>query len=114
VSALQLRRTWRSGLLSTGYHVVLPWQRLPTTEKLRIVATFLPMEGGAFEAEKDVTIKLLAEALRGQLPLSGPAGLGPPLPAPPAGGLAPPVPIDSLPTGPQPRPAAPVLPPPDP
>jgi hypothetical protein len=104
VSTLQLRRSWRSGLLSTGYHVVLPWQRLPTTEKLRIVATFLPLEGGAFEAEKDVTIKLLAEAVRGPFVLPG---LGPPLPAAPSGGLAPPTPIGTPPVGPMPRPTPP-------
>ncbi|HEY1379284.1 MAG TPA: hypothetical protein VGF55_20950 [Gemmataceae bacterium] len=118
VSALQLRRSWRSGLISTGYFVALPWQRLPTTERLRIVATFMPLEGGVFEAERDVTIKLLAEATRcqpplsgpaGLAPLSGPAGLGPPLPGdpqagtPPTGGLQPPVPIDTIPTGPPPR-----------
>ena len=40
----------------------------------------MPLDGGVFEAEKDVTIKLLAEAIRG-LPASGPAILGPPLPA---------------------------------
>jgi len=114
VSALHLRRSWRSGLLSTGYHVVLPWQRPPTTERLRIVATFAPLEGGVFEAEKDVAIKLLAEAMRGQPPIGGPAGLGPPLPAPPTGGLAPPVPLDTVPTGPPPRPASPSLPPPEP
>src|SRR6266478_1273319 len=27
----QLRRTWRNGLLSTGYYVVLPWKTWPTT-----------------------------------------------------------------------------------
>lgn len=114
VSALQLRRSWRSGLISTGYFVSFPWQKLPTTEKLRIVAQFQPLDGGVYEAEKDVTIKLLAEAMRGQLPPTGPAGLGPPLPAPPSGPLAPPVPIDTLPTGPVPRPTQPSepLPPP--
>src|SRR5439155_5677955 len=51
VSANKLRQSWRSGLLSTGYHVTLPWQTVPRTEKLRIVAQFMPLEGGAFEAE---------------------------------------------------------------
>jgi len=105
VSALQLRRSWRSGLISTGYFVTLPWQKIPGTEKLRIVATFMPLEGGVFEAEKDVTIKLLPEAIRGQ-PASGPAFLGPPLPA-----AGPTLPINTVPTGPPPRPAPPVEPP---
>ena len=35
-------KSWRSGLLSTGYFVALPWQTVPRTEKLRIVAHVLP------------------------------------------------------------------------
>src|SRR5207245_1015585 len=81
VSALKLRQSWKSGLFSTGYFVALPWQSLPTTEKLRIIATFMPLDGGVFEAEKDVTIKVLPEAIRSQPPVTGPAILGPPLPA---------------------------------
>jgi hypothetical protein len=109
VSALQLRRSWRSGLLSTGYFVALPWQKVPTTEKLRIVAQFFPLEGGAFEAERDVTIHLLPEAQHGPGPIMAPAGLGPPT------GLAPPVPLEGQPAAPAlPAPAVPTLPPPEP
>jgi hypothetical protein len=107
VSALQLRRSWRSGLLSTGYFIALPWQRLPSTERLRLVATFLPLEGGAFEAERDVTVRLLAEPHRHQPPLA------PPTPQAPPAGLAPPVPLET-PVGPPPRPDTPTLPPPEP
>jgi hypothetical protein len=102
VSALQLRRSWRSGLLSTGYFVALPWQKIPTSEKLRIVATFQPLEGGTFEAERDVTIRLLAEATRCPA-----AGLGPPVPA--TGGPT----LPSPPVGPQPR-SVETIPPPQP
>jgi hypothetical protein len=102
VSALQLRRSWRSGLLSTGYFVTLPWQKVPATEKLRIVAQFYPLEGGAFEAERDVTIRLLAGARPGGAACPAPpAGLGPPT------GLAPPTPLEG-------QPAQPILPPPEP
>ncbi len=106
VSALQLRRSWRAGLISTGYFVTLPWQRIPNTERLRVVAQFYPLEGCVFEAERDVTIHLLPEAQRGHGPLAPPAGLGPPVPAAPApSGLAPPVPLEG---------GAPSLPPPQP
>jgi hypothetical protein len=109
VSALQLRRSWRSGLLSTGYFVSLPWQKVPATEKLRIVAQFFPLEGGAFEAERDVTIHLLPEAQHGPGTVTAPAGLGPPT------GLAPPMPLEGRPAAPPPpAPAAPTLPPPEP
>lgn len=56
----QLRQTWRSGLLSTGYFVILPWKNWPTTEKLRVVAQFVLQDGRVFEADKDVTVRLVA------------------------------------------------------
>lgn len=56
----QLRQTWRSGLLSTGYFVILPWKNWPTTEKIRVVAQFVLQDGRVFEADKDVTVRLAA------------------------------------------------------
>ena len=103
VSALQLRRSWRSGLFSTGYFVALPWQSPPTTEKLRIVATFRPLDGGTFEAERDITVKLLPEAQRSPPPAAGPTMLGPPQPAGPV--IGPALPDANTPVGPPPRPA---------
>ena len=58
ISPDQLRRTWRNGLLSTGYYVVLPWKIWPTSSKLRVIAQFTLADGRAFEADKDVTIRL--------------------------------------------------------
>ena len=58
VSADQLRRSWRSGLLSTGYSLILPWQVWPTTEKLRVVVHFRLDDGRLFEADKDVTVRI--------------------------------------------------------
>src|SRR5439155_23896488 len=102
----KLRQSWRSGLLSTGYHVTLLWQTVPRTEKMRIVAQFMPLEGGAFEAEKDVTIRLLAELRPPGAACPAPvAGPGLPLPGVPGPG--------DLPVGPPPRTDAPVLPPPE-
>jgi hypothetical protein len=67
ISPDQLRRTWRNGLLSTGYYVVLPWKIWPTTSKLRVIAQFTLADGRVFEADKDVTIRL-APNLRGLIP----------------------------------------------
>jgi hypothetical protein len=58
VSAEQLRRSWHSGLLSTGYTIVLPWKTCPTTEKLRVVVEFKLPDGRTFEADKDIAIHL--------------------------------------------------------
>lgn len=53
----QLRRTWKSGLLSTGYYVHLAWKSWPSVTKLRVVARFVLADGRVFEADKDVTIR---------------------------------------------------------
>jgi hypothetical protein len=64
----QLRRTWRSGLLSTGYTLVLPWKTWPSSTRIRVVARFTLADGRAFEADKDVTVRLTPEAQRKALP----------------------------------------------
>jgi hypothetical protein len=58
VPALDLRRTWKSGLFSTGYFVILPWKATPTSERLRVVAQFVATDGRVYEAERDVTVHL--------------------------------------------------------
>jgi hypothetical protein len=68
IPAEQLRRSWHAGLLSTGYVVVLPWQRCPTTEKLRVVAQFKLPDGRVFEADKDVPIHVPPLAQQPALP----------------------------------------------
>jgi hypothetical protein len=60
----RLRRSWRSGLLSSGYILVLPWQQWPASEKIRVVARFTLMDGRMFEADKDVTVHLIPDAQR--------------------------------------------------
>jgi hypothetical protein len=61
VSPDSLRRTWKSGLLSTGYYVVLPWKTKPTSSRLRVVARFILPDNRVFEAERDITIHLPPE-----------------------------------------------------
>jgi hypothetical protein len=59
-----LRRTWKSGLWSSGYFVTLPWKVFPGQERVRVVAQFVLPDGRSFEADKDVTIRLVPEAQR--------------------------------------------------
>jgi hypothetical protein len=68
VSPEQLRRTWRNGILSTGYFVVLPWRAWPGSEKLRVMIRFNLADSRSFEADKDVTVRLPALAQRKPLP----------------------------------------------
>jgi hypothetical protein len=74
VSGDALRRSWRSGLLTTGYYLVLPWKVFPSSEKVRVIAQFVLSDGRAFEAEKDVTVRLVPADRR--TPPPGPADGG--------------------------------------
>jgi len=85
-----LRRNWKSGLLSTGYFIALPWQVIPIAEKLRVVVQFQTPDGAVFEAERDIQVRL-PHAPRGEPPASS-GGLPPPVPFE-GGSLPPPTPI---------------------
>ena len=78
VSPDELRRTWKSGLISTGYQIVVPWKDPPATEKVRVVAQFVTPDGRGFEADKDVKVRLPLDV---KPILPAPQPLGPPLPA---------------------------------
>ena len=97
ISEDELRRSYRSGLLTTGYVLVLPWKTFPSTEKLRVVVQLRTADGRLFEADKDVTIRVVPAAKRPApmpLPVDGPL-------------LPPPHPIDSPPDqGPELKPPA--------
>ncbi|MFL5330952.1 MAG: hypothetical protein ACJ8C4_18820 [Gemmataceae bacterium] len=109
VSGAYLMRNWRSGLLSTGYYVSLPWQVVPCYEKLRVIATFTTTDGAVFEAERDLGIHL-GPIDPNKPPTAGPNILPPPTPttdpktAPnpttPPGALPPPVPAAGSPNAP--------------
>lgn len=64
----KLRRTWKSGLLSTGYFVTLPWKAWPSSESLRVAVSFTLADGRRFEADKDVTLRLTPAARRKSTP----------------------------------------------
>jgi hypothetical protein len=59
VSANDLRSTWKSGLIGSGYHVILNWNKLPTQDKLRVAAQLTLPDGRIFEADKDISIRPL-------------------------------------------------------
>ncbi len=89
----QLRPTWRSGLLSSGYFVRLPWQTTPASNKVRVAVRLTTTDNRAFEADRDVTVRpvLGAQSRPAQppgrellLPGTAPAGAVEELP-PPAG-----------------------------
>ena len=104
----QLRRTWRSGLLATGYFVPLSWQRYPCTERVRIAVRLVTASGQAFEADRDVTVRPGPQAHVPVAPGPVPGYPVPPVPAAPA---PPPGPREPLLPGPPPPGVPPVLPP---
>jgi len=67
VPAEEMRRHWRSGLLSTGYFLIFPWQCPPSSARIRVVVQWVGPDGKPFEAERDVTVKPLPAALRKQV-----------------------------------------------
>jgi hypothetical protein len=88
VPADKLRATWKSGLISTGYFVPLPWQTPPSTDRLRIAVRLITTDGRAYEADRDVNVKP-PHPFRDSgnvLPYPQPSGPGAPtIPGPPVG-----------------------------
>ncbi len=88
VDAETLRKAWRTGLLSTGYFLNLPWKNWPTSTKVRVVVQFVGQDERMFEADRDVVVRLAPEAQR-KAPASEPTlppVEGPPLPSLPREG----------------------------
>ncbi len=94
----QLRPTWRSGLLSTGYFVRLPWQTYPTSGKVRVAVRLTTLDNRAYEADRDITVRPVV----GAPPRPAPAPAGPQLLTPGGRelllpGTAPPGAVEELP-----------------
>lgn len=87
----QLRKSWKSGWISNGYAVTLPLQGVPASEKVRVLARLVMPDGRAFEADKDVKIRLACRPhpLNGPPPVPG-GPLAPGGPLPPPGSMTPP------------------------
>jgi hypothetical protein len=96
VSAEQLRRTWKSGLLSSGYFVPLQWDRPPGTDRLRVSVRFTTPDGRSYETDKDVKVTPLAGWVNpvspGPIIPNGPGIVVPPPAIPPEEILPPPSP----------------------
>lgn len=82
-----VRKSWVNGLLTTGYLLNLPWKIWPTNEKLRVTAQFQLPDGRVFEADRDVTVRLVPINQRpAVVPNTNPNSASEPAPAPPAKG----------------------------
>lgn len=90
--AEKVRPTWRSGFVSTGYFVAVPWQTYPSQERVRVAVRLTTLDGRAFETDREVIVKLC------QTPRVGPVGL-PTAPVAPAPGTREQLFPDPLPPG---------------
>jgi hypothetical protein len=59
IGPAQLQHSWKQGLLSTGYHLILPWKVFPKSETVRVVVRFTTLDGRVYEADKDVRVRLV-------------------------------------------------------
>ena len=76
----EMRRSWKTGLLTNGYFLVLPWKMFPASEKVRVVVQFTLEDGRMFEADKDISVKLVPPAKR--IPILGEPNPEPPIQGP--------------------------------
>lgn len=58
----KLRDSWKQGLLTVGYQVILPWKVPPRSENIRVAARLTLPDGRAFEADRDIKVRLLPGA----------------------------------------------------
>jgi len=94
VAPEQLRSRWKSGFLSNGYFVTLPWRTWPETEKVRVAVKFILPDGRTFEDEKTVMVKPRPHAQRTTLPVDPTDGPQLDTPLPPPRKLEVPPPVD--------------------
>jgi hypothetical protein len=81
IPAEQLHKSWKQGLLSTGYTLSLPWKVLPTTETVRVIVRLTTPDQRIYEADKDIKVRLVPGAVLKRVdevvPLPGPPDAGP-------------------------------------
>ncbi len=59
ITAEQLRKAWKGGLLGSGYFLPLQWDLPPTSSRVRVAVVFTSNDGRSFESDRDVTVKPL-------------------------------------------------------
>jgi hypothetical protein len=59
IGAEELRRSWKSGLLGSGFQLKMPWKKLPTQDRLRLAVQLNLPDGRVFETDRDISIRPL-------------------------------------------------------
>lgn len=63
IPAEQLRKSWKQGLLTTGYTLSLKWKALPTTETVRVIVRLTTPDQRIYESDKDIKVRLVPGAI---------------------------------------------------
>lgn len=82
----QMRLSWKQGMFTTGYVLILPWQQMPRMEQVRVVVRFELSDGRLFEADRDIRVRINPVVFRPAPPVKAGAPVVPPdqvLPTPP-------------------------------
>ncbi|MCY2964566.1 MAG: hypothetical protein NT069_13190 [Planctomycetota bacterium] len=61
-SADQLAASWHKGVIGSGFLLRLPWQKVPTNDKLTLVARLKSADGRKFDATTQLTVSPPAES----------------------------------------------------
>jgi hypothetical protein len=80
IPAEQLHKSWKQGLLSTGYVLTMPWKVLPTTEMVRVIVRMTTPDQRCYEADKDIKVRLVPGAVlkrADEMIVPGPPEMGP-------------------------------------
>ncbi len=115
VTPEQLRKSWKSGLLGSGYFLPLQWDLPPTSGRVRVAVTFTTTDGRSFENDRDVNVKPLPGIGPKVVPIPTPTPTPTPTVVVPDRSPAPPLVVPSGPLPPLGMPApvgSPPLPPP--
>ena len=84
ISAEQMHRSWKQGLLSTGYTLTLPWKVFPAQDQVRVLVRFTTPDQRVFEADKDVKVRIVPSAAQKRIEFA-PEMIPLPMPAPDMG-----------------------------
>jgi hypothetical protein len=60
----KVQESWKDNLLSAGYTLTLPWKNLPIYENVRIIVRFTTPDQRAFEADRDIKVRLVPGAIQ--------------------------------------------------
>lgn len=72
--------SWHDGFIGQGYQLTTPWQRLPRSKELILLARYKTPDGREFSATRNISVNPVPDGTPGLLPLPQAKTETPPLP----------------------------------